>query len=104
MEKVINMGLLEIATRYLTTTNLTLAFASGVIYLLSLYIYRAYFDSLSHIPGPKLAAATLWYEFYYDVVKMGRYTWKIGELHEKYGMQQPVKRHIPDLRVINDST
>ena len=83
------MGLVEAATQHLTAANVALAFACGVIYVFSLYIYRAYFDSLSHIPGPKLAAATLWYEFYYDVVKMGRYTWKIGELHEKYGMQPP---------------
>ena len=83
------MGLLEAATEFLTATNVALAVASGVIYVVSLFIYRAYFDSLSHIPGPKLAAATLWYEFYYDVIKVGRYTWKIGELHEQYGMRRP---------------
>ena len=44
-----------------------------------------YFDPLSKIPGPKLAAASLWYEFYYDVYKEGRYTWKIWEMHNKYG-------------------
>ena len=80
------MGFIEASTRFLTPTNLALALASGVLYVISLYVYRAYFDSLSHIPGPKLAAATLWYEFYYDVIKVGRYTWKIAELHEKYGV------------------
>ena len=79
------MGLLEASIRLLTPTNLALAFASGIIYVVSLYVYRAYFDSLSHIPGPKLAAATLWYEFYFDVVKMGRFTWEIKKMHEKYG-------------------
>lgn len=79
------MGLLEASVQLLTPTNLVLAFASGIIYVVSLYVYRAYFDSLSHIPGPKLAAATLWYEFYFDVVKMGRYTWEIKKMHEKYG-------------------
>lgn len=65
-----------------------LALAAGlfVLYVVGLYIYRAFFDRLSHIPGPKLAAATLWYEFYYDVVLKGRYTWEIARLHEKYGM------------------
>ena len=37
------------------------------------------------VPGPKLAALTFWYEFYYDVVLFGRYTWKIAELHQQYG-------------------
>jgi hypothetical protein len=28
----------------------------------------------------------LWYEFYYDVILRGRYTFKIQQLHRKYGM------------------
>jgi len=28
---------------------------------------------------------TLWYEFYYDVLKDGRYMWEIEKVHEKYG-------------------
>lgn len=55
------------------------------LYVIALYIYRMFFDQLSHIPGPKLAAASLWYEFYYDVVKKGQYTFEIGRMHEKYG-------------------
>jgi cytochrome P450 len=47
--------------------------------------YSVYLGPLSKFPGPKLAAATLWYEFYYDVVLRGRYTFKIKEMHEKYG-------------------
>ncbi|GIZ37790.1 hypothetical protein CKM354_000122500 [Cercospora kikuchii] len=46
-----------------------------------------------------LAAATFWYEFYYDVVKQGRYTWKIRELHEQYG---PIVRINPYEVHIND--
>ena len=57
-------------------------------YLISIALYRVYFSPLAKFPGPKLAALTLWYEFYYDVVKRGRYTWKIGELHQQYGMLQ----------------
>ena len=44
-----------------------------------------FLDPLSKFPGPKLAAASLWYEFYYDVIKKGRYTWQIAEMHDKYG-------------------
>ncbi len=64
------------------------AVAAGlfIVYIVALYVYRAFFDRLSHIPGPKLAAATLWYEFYYDVVLKGKYTWEIGRMHQKYGM------------------
>lgn len=43
------------------------------------------FHPLSHIPGPKLAAATYLPEFYYDVVKFGRYTREIQEMHKTYG-------------------
>lgn len=59
-----------------------------VLYVIGLYVYRMYFDPLSKFPGPKIAAASLWYEFYYDVVKKGQYTWKIWEMHDKYGKHQ----------------
>lgn len=67
-----------------------LAFAASavavfILYSLVLVIYRLYFHPLTKFPGPKMAAATLWYEFYYDVNKRGSYIWKIRELHEEYG-------------------
>lgn len=40
---------------------------------------------LSRIPGPKLAAATYWPEFYHDVVRFGCYTKEIAKMHEEYG-------------------
>jgi hypothetical protein len=49
-------------------------------------VYSIYFGPLAKFPGPKLAAATLWYEFYYDVILTGQYTFKIKELHQKYGI------------------
>ena len=48
-------------------------------------VYRLYLHPLSHFPGPTLAISTYWYEFYYDVIKRGRYTWKLKDLHEQYG-------------------
>ncbi|KAI8951099.1 cytochrome P450 [Xylaria longipes] len=48
---------------------------------------------LSSIPGPRLAAASYLPEFYYDVVKFGKYTRKIQELHETYG---PIVRISPN--------
>ncbi|KAB8230910.1 cytochrome P450 [Aspergillus alliaceus] len=62
-----------------------LALATGVLYLVTVAIYELFFSPLAHIPGPKLAACTRLYEFYYDVVRHGRYTFKIAELHDKYG-------------------
>ncbi|KAK7953154.1 cytochrome P450 oxidoreductase [Apiospora saccharicola] len=43
------------------------------------------FHPLSHIPGPRLAAATYLPEFYHDTIKYGRYTQQILKMHEKYG-------------------
>ncbi|KAI4114143.1 MAG: hypothetical protein LQ345_005028 [Seirophora villosa] len=84
--------------------NIAIAICSFLLSVAALYIYRAFFDSLSHIPGPKLAAASLWYEFYYDVIKRGRYTWEIGRMHEKYGpivRINPYEVHIHDPEFID---
>jgi hypothetical protein len=43
------------------------------------------FHPLSHIPGPKLAAATYLPELYYDVIKFGCYTKEIARMHKVYG-------------------
>ncbi|KAH7378902.1 cytochrome P450 family protein [Cadophora sp. MPI-SDFR-AT-0126] len=47
---------------------------------------RLVFSPLAAFPGPKLAALTNWYEFYYDVILQGQFTFKIQELHKKYGL------------------
>ncbi len=67
-----------------------LGIASGfsLAYVIGLAIYRLYLSPLAKFPGPKLAALTLWYEFYYDVIKEGRYTWRIREMHDRYGQSQ----------------
>ncbi|KOS41655.1 hypothetical protein ACN38_g7501 [Penicillium nordicum] len=62
-------------------------------------VYHLYFHPLSNFPGPKLAAATFLYEFYYDVVKSGMYIWEIERMHEKYGpivRINPREVHIKD--------
>lgn len=61
----------------------SLRFSYSFTYCISLDVYRLFFSPLANFPGPKLAASTLWYEYYYDVIKRGRYTWKIAELHKR---------------------
>ena len=61
--------------------------AAAVLYPLAVVIYRLYLDPLSAIPGPKLAAITFWYEYYYDGIKKGQYTFQIEKLHKQYGMK-----------------
>ncbi|TVY90608.1 Cyrochrome P450 monooxygenase, partial [Lachnellula willkommii] len=68
--------------------NLQMHWIIGVLVILGLAVVvvrRLYFSPLSKFPGPKLAAATILYEAYYDVIKYGQYTFKIKELHKKYG-------------------
>ncbi|EXJ64851.1 hypothetical protein A1O7_01190 [Cladophialophora yegresii CBS 114405] len=64
-----------------------------------LYLYRLTLHPLAKFPGPKLAAASYWYEYYYDVSKEGRFIWKIMKLHEQYG---PVVRINPNELHFND--
>lgn len=54
-------------------------------YAATLYLYRVFLHPLARYPGPKLAAASNWYEFYYDVIQQGAFTEHIRELHKQYG-------------------
>ena len=56
-----------------------------IIYTISLAFYRLFFHPLARFPGPRLAALTRYYKAYCDVVQNGQYTFKIAELHRKYG-------------------
>jgi len=59
--------------------------AGSAFYLLVVAIHRLYFSQYAKFPGPKLAALTYGYMFYYDAVAGdGQYMYKIKELHEEY--------------------
>ena len=64
-----------------------LIFCSGYcLYVIGLAVYRLYLHPLAKYPGPKLAALSRWYEFYYEVLPLkGQFTFHIQDLHRKYG-------------------
>ena len=77
------------AVPFIHETSISTAFGVVGAFLLSYAIfgtiYRLYFHPLAKFPGPKLAAVTLWYEFWIDCIMYGQYTFEIGRMHEKYG-------------------
>ncbi|KAI0903280.1 putative cytochrome P450 [Ustulina deusta] len=58
--------------------------ASMVFYWLCIVIYRVALSPLAKFPGPKLAAATGWYEGYFDIRK-ANFPAVLEQLHDKYG-------------------
>ena len=65
--------------------TLVSVFVVSILYFCYVTVYRLFLSPISHFPGPKLAAWTYWYEFWYDVVAEPEYTFKIGRLHKEYG-------------------
>ncbi|KAK8113323.1 hypothetical protein PG984_013849 [Apiospora sp. TS-2023a] len=64
----------------------------GYRLLLALYNVSP-FHPLHKFPGPRLAAATFLYEFWFDFVRHGRYVNEIRKMHEVYG---PIVRINPE--------
>ena len=57
-----------------------------LIYVFLLSLYRLTISKLAGFPGPKIAAVTYWYEFYYDWWCSGKYIFEIEKMHKKYGL------------------
>lgn len=74
---------------------LTLIDAIFLLYGISLVVYRLTVHELASFPGRKLAAATKWYEFYFDIIRGfgGQYAWEIDRMHEQYGQFLFVRRN-----------
>ncbi|KAL6720035.1 hypothetical protein ACLMJK_001956 [Lecanora helva] len=76
-----------------------------ILYVAALASYRLFFHPLAGFPGPKLAASTYWYEFFYDCAHKGQYVFKIGELHKQYGpiiRINPEEIHVADADFYNE--
>ena len=76
-----------------------LAVLAIITYCAVLALHRLYLSPLAKFPGPKLAALTSGYEFYYDCFLNGHFIFKVDELHAKYG---PIVRIGPSEVHIND--
>ena len=59
-----------------------------ILYICWTVLRRLFFHPLSQFPGPRLAAATKWYEFYFDILKKpgGTFMYEIERMHDVYGM------------------
>ncbi|GKT84348.1 trichodiene oxygenase [Colletotrichum tofieldiae] len=68
-------------------------FVAWIVYHFIRALYNASpLHPLSKIPGPKLAAASYLYEFWFDFVRKGRYTHEIRRMHEIYGLRSSLSR------------
>ncbi|KAK8215069.1 putative cytochrome P450 [Phyllosticta paracitricarpa] len=68
-------------------------------YIVFKIVYRLVFHPLASVPGDKIAAATLLYEFFWDAVMGGKYVFRIAEMHEKHGPVVRISRrevHVND--------
>ncbi len=52
---------------------------------LAMSAYYLWLSPLAGIPGPKIAAMTILYEFYYEAISLGKYTRHIEKMHERWG-------------------
>lgn len=75
------LGLLKVGL----FTILWLPLAAAGLYGLGLVVYRLFLSPLAKFPGPKLAALTRKYEFYYEAIRNYEYLFEIKRMHNKYG-------------------
>ncbi|KAK0646805.1 cytochrome P450 family protein [Cercophora newfieldiana] len=84
---------LDFLTAFATVATLLVFYVSFLVF------QRLVLSPLANFPGPRLAALTNWYEFYYDVILQGKFTSHIQQLHKQYG---PIVRITPTELHIDD--
>lgn len=87
----------DLATSLFKQITLSEVLLYGGTALAAYHVVKAIYNisplhPLSHIPGPKFAAATYFPEFWDDVIRGGRYTKTIRDMHAKYGQSHPPSR------------
>ncbi|KAI9793075.1 MAG: hypothetical protein M1816_000973 [Peltula sp. TS41687] len=87
-------------TDLMTGPSVTIPILGLLLWTSYLIIYRLYLSPIAKFPGPKLAALTRWYEFYYEVILQGQFTFHIDHLDNIYG---PIVRITPEELHIKDS-
>jgi hypothetical protein len=60
------------------------------VYSFVLVVYRLWFHPLAGFPGPKLLAATTWYEAYVDLFHHD-FPERLAKIHTKYGRNSHTK-------------
>ncbi|KAH0437675.1 cytochrome P450 [Colletotrichum camelliae] len=73
--------------------------AAVITHRIGLIVYRLYLSPLAKFPGPKIAAATSWYEGFWDLWN-AQFPEVVKDMHEKYG---PIVRVNPRELVIQDA-
>ncbi|KAI1196100.1 putative benzoate 4-monooxygenase cytochrome P450 [Nemania serpens] len=81
-----------------TTTSIWYFAGAAFLYQFAVVIYRLYFSPLAKFPGPKIAAATAWYEGFFDLWK-ANFPGVLEALHDEYG---PIVRVNPTELSIRD--
>lgn len=66
-------------------TMLWAALSFWACWVVSHWFYNLFLHPLRKVPGPRLAAMSSCYEFYYDVYQSGIYLKEIKRLHSIYG-------------------
>ena len=74
----------------LTQAVLTVLLATAIAVSLKKAIRNTLLSPLRGIPGPWLAGATFWYEFYYDVIQGGTYAKQFAQMHRRYSKEPAI--------------
>ena len=82
---VLSQGLQGLPVAIAATCLLTLITAQA--------FKRLYNHPMSKYPGPSLASLTLWYKAYYEIIRDGGWSERIGQLHNQYGMLLIILRY-----------
>ena len=84
-----------------TSVLLEICAIAFVGWLVSQTVYNLYFHPLSKLPGPRLAAVSRWYEFYFDVFKRpgGQFPPQLQRLHRQYGKMPMTCPRSPYMRL-----